>query len=86
MTFKKEISIDGVAVIVATVGLVAFLVGLNYTQKAQGQTISEHTQELRQMNATQASLADSIAVLTAVFNERTGHPISLPSQKGKTEN
>lgn len=75
MTFKREISIDGVAVIVASIGLVTFLVGLNITQRNQGDTLTEHTAELRQMSATQASLSDSIAVLTAVVNERTGHAI-----------
>jgi uncharacterized protein YoxC len=76
MIFKREISIDGVAVIVAAVGVIIFLVTLNVTQKNQGDTIAEHTRELQIMNSTLSSVADSIAVLTAVVNERTGHPIT----------
>lgn len=76
MIFKKEISIDGVAVIVATIGLIVFLVTLNINQKNQGEIIIEHTRELQLINNTLASIADSLSVLTAVVNERTGHPIS----------
>ena len=75
MIFKREISIDGVAVIVATVGVIGWLVTMDITQKTQGATLNEHTLELRQMSATESSLADSVAVLAAVVNERTGHPI-----------
>ena len=81
MIFKREISIDGVAVIVSSVAVIVFLVTLNVTQKSQGDTLNEHTLELRQMSATQSTLADSISVLTAVVNERTGHPINLTSPR-----
>jgi uncharacterized protein YoxC len=77
MTFKREISIDGVAVIVAAVGCIVWLVTMHITQNSQGETLNEHTLELRQMSATEASLAVSVSVLTAVVNERTGHSINL---------
>ena len=72
MIFKKEISIDGVAVIVAAVMGIASLVTISNTVVEQGKTLAEHTEQLRRVNETDARLSQSIEVLTAIVNERTG--------------
>ncbi|MES2367051.1 MAG: hypothetical protein V4563_14340 [Pseudomonadota bacterium] len=72
MTFKKEISIDGVAVIVAAVALICWVVTIKNTQDTQAKVIEQHTMDLRQVNQTQSQMADSLSVLTTIVNERTG--------------
>lgn len=48
MTFKKEISIDGVAVIVATIGLVAWLVTQKNHLDQLTSVVGEHAQILKE--------------------------------------
>ena len=63
MTFKKEISIDGVAVICASVALCVWLVTLKNTQSQQGEVLVNHTQELKEIH--------SILVQEQLKNEAT---------------
>lgn len=43
MTFKKEISIDGVAAISCAVIIIIFLARLSFTQDSQAETIKQHS-------------------------------------------
>lgn len=56
MTFKKEISIDGVAVIVSTVGLIVWLANIHFTQEVQAKTLNDHTTQLQSIEAIKISL------------------------------
>lgn len=71
MTFKREISIDGVVAILAIIGMIVKFTTMQNTQDAQGKAIEQHTQDIRQINQTEAKMADSVSVLTAIVNERT---------------
>jgi hypothetical protein len=51
MTFKKEISIDGVTVILATLALCVWLVTLKNNQDETAKTVDGHTVELKEIHA-----------------------------------
>lgn len=46
MTFKKEISIDGVATLVCAVGIITFLARIQFTQEFQSKVIEQHSIKL----------------------------------------
>ena len=55
MTFKKEISFDGAAVILATIGLVAWLVTIKNAQDVQSKTLADHSVEIKEIHSTLVS-------------------------------
>ncbi len=46
MTFKREISIDGVAAITAAVVIVVLIAKMSFTQDAQAETLKQHSAAL----------------------------------------
>jgi len=51
ITFERKISIDGVAVIVATIGLIVWATSLKMTQDVQGRVLDAHTTELKDIHS-----------------------------------
>ena len=79
MTFDNKISIDGVAVIVAALSLTAWLVTIKATQVQQGETLIEHTQELKDFHQILIQEQLKNEVMDALQKISTDHEARLRS-------
>lgn len=74
MKFDNKISIDGVAVIGAAVGVIIWLNTLSNTVKQNTADIKSVKQEQAQQAQTQNSLAQTVAQLTALQTKTVKDP------------
>lgn len=66
--FDKKISIDGVAVILASITLVVWLTSLNNSVASLSKQVEAHESAIGQMRQTEELLQQNLAVLTAIQN------------------
>lgn len=64
--FDKKISIDGIAVIIATIGLVVWLSNLKSTQDNHTTELADHSTQIQKISETQNLMQQNLAVLTAL--------------------
>jgi hypothetical protein len=75
MIFDNQISWDGIAMLVAAVSIVARFIRLEEKTKSNSKRLDEHEQLLNQISNNQRIGVANLEVLTALFEERTGHKV-----------
>lgn len=66
MKFDNKISIDGIAVIVATIGVIIWLSRLGATVENHTIELADHQQQIQKADDTLGALQQNIAVLTVL--------------------
>lgn len=68
--FDKKLSLDGVAIIVATIGVIIWLSRLGATVDAHSSTLLEHQQQIQKISDTENAIQQNLAVLTALQEQK----------------
>jgi outer membrane murein-binding lipoprotein Lpp len=75
VTFKKEISFDTVALIIAACSFLIYFGGFKHTVEEDHMKINSVSEQVSQLTADVAGVKSDLAVLSAVVVDRTGKPL-----------
>ena len=79
MIFDNQISWDGIAMLIAAVSIVARFIRLEEKTKSNAHRMDEHEKMINQISRNQRIGMANLEILTALFEERTGHKV--PSER-----